>query len=774
MSFADPSQCQLTVEAAVGGTSNPPPGVYTYNYGVNMTITAIPDSGFIFDWWTDGSGHFMSGANTMTWTMYSNMTLQPVFENVSTAQRVLTIDAAANGTTNPSPGNYTYAYDSNVTVNAIPDPGYILDYWTNGNGNFMGGGTSFTVMMNYNTTLQPVFEYAASAMRTLTILGGSNGATDPPAGNYTYAYGYNVTVTAIPDSGYIFAQWQDSFGNFMGTQNPNMIILTWNCTIQPVFENASTAQATLTINSAVGGTTDPPPGNYTYAYGTSVNVTAIPDTGYVFDHWMMGGGGFGNQNPLQFVTNWNATLQPVFENATSGQRTLTIGIVSNGTTDPPPGTYTYDYGANVTVTAIPQNGFYFGGWFLDQASGGMSNPITITMDTSHMLAANFVPNIPTLVEVTISPATGGTTDPPPGNYSYPAGNQAKVTAIPDSGWWLSQWLIDGNRAGNSTTIEFPLNGNHTVTPMFASNSQAGSFMLTINAADGGTTNPAPGTQTFDYGTNVTITASPNSGESFDHWLLDGETVNQNPITVVMTQDHTLQPVFTSNSGNSGNSGKNGFSLKVPPVLVLILGMVVIAGCLVGYLVPLGLGIRSGKIPSSVKMPRLILALVSILVIVGPLGATLIAYSGDLSGVLAPSNVNKLTNLLSNQSGLQMPNVTSSWCNVTSRTFCLQFNFTNPTPTDLTIISLSANMTDHSDGYPLGPISLPNAVTASADQTVTFQMTGTLSEEAATHVATAHAGENTFDVDLSNVNINYAGLMLQLNMTSTINNVEILR
>jgi len=540
--------------------------------------------------------------------------------------------------------------------------------------------------------------------------------------------------------------------------------------------SAGSSQCQLTIEAAVGGTTNPPPGNCTYAYGTNVNITAISDAGYVFDYWMMGSGGsFGNQNPLQFMTNWNATFQPVFENATSGSRTLTIGVVSNGTTDPPPGTYTYDYGQSVTVTAIPENGTYFGGWFLDQASGGMSNPITLTMDRSHMLTPNFVTNVPFTVQLTISPATGGTTDPPPGTYSYPAGNPAQVTAIPDSGWWLDHWLLNGNYAGNSTTIKFPLNGNQTVRPVFASNSQPASFMLTINTADGGTTNPPPGTQTYDYGTNVTITATPNSGQTFDHWLLDGQTATENPITVAMTQDHTVQPVFTSSSGGPSNSGKpGGPNLKIPPMFILVPAMLVIAGCLIGYMVPLGLAIRKGKVPANVKLPRLILALVSMLVIVGPLGATLIAYSGNLSGVYTPSNINKLTNLLSNQSGLQMPNVTSSWCNVTSRTFCLLFNFTNPTATDLTLVSLSANMTDHSDGYPLGPISLPNAVSAGADQTVTFQMTGTLSEEAALHVATAHAGQNSFDVDLSNVNINYAGLMLQLNGTSTIDNVAILR
>lgn len=195
---------------------------------------------------------------------------------------------------------------------------------------------------------------------------------------------------------------------------------------------------------------------------------------------------------------------------------------------------------------------------------------------------------------------------------------------------------------------------------------------------------------------------------------------------------------------------------------------------VDYLVPLSLTIRQGKVPSSVEKTRLILALVSIFIVVGPLGATLLVYRGNLSGVFTPTNVNKLTNLLSSRGGPEMPKVIDSWCNLTSRTFYLLFNFTNPTATNLMVISSSANVTDHSDGYPLGQISLADAVTVGANETGTFQMTGTLSEEAANHIATAHSGKSSFNVDISNANINCSGIMLQMNGTSTITNVLILR
>jgi uncharacterized delta-60 repeat protein/uncharacterized repeat protein (TIGR02543 family) len=63
-----------------------------------------------------------------------------------------------------------------------------------------------------------------------------------------------------------------------------------------------------------------------------------------------------------------------------------------GTTDPAPGTYIYDLGAEVTITATPIYGYYFYGWSGD--ASGETNPITIIMDSDKSIIAHFWP-IPT-------------------------------------------------------------------------------------------------------------------------------------------------------------------------------------------------------------------------------------------------------------------------------------------------------------------------------------------------------------------------------------------
>jgi hypothetical protein len=72
------------------------------------------------------------------------------------------------------------------------------------------------------------------------------------------------------------------------------------------------------------------------------------------------------------------------------------------------------------------------------------------------------------------------------------------------------------------------------------------YTLTISATDGGTTDPSPGSYTYTAGTSVTVTATPSSGYTFNHWELDGANVGAaNPITVVMDRDHSLHAVFSA-------------------------------------------------------------------------------------------------------------------------------------------------------------------------------------------------------------------------------------
>jgi len=143
---------------------------------------------------------------------------------------------------------------------------------------------------------------------TLTITATAGGTTNPSPGAHDYVYCSSVEVTAIPDAYYMLDHWELDGAN-VGSSNPYTVHMDDNHTLHAVFAQI---KYTLTITTTAGGTTDPSPGTHTYAAGSSVEVTAIPDTYYTFDHWELDGLDVGSVNPYSVLMDDNHTLHTIF------------------------------------------------------------------------------------------------------------------------------------------------------------------------------------------------------------------------------------------------------------------------------------------------------------------------------------------------------------------------------------------------------------------------------------------------------------------------------
>ena len=148
---------------------------------------------------------------------------------------------------------------------------------------------------------------------------------------------------------------------------------------------------------------------------------------------------------LGSVTLWDAIDAG---NPSPPTRKLYIYTSSGGTTDPAPGTYTYDYGSSVTVNATAYSGYYFNYWLL----GGVTkydNPITVTMNSDHVLEAHFnsPPNTPSL--------TGPTSGHASVYYTYkacatdPDGDSVKYTFYWGDGYTTTGYYASGVEVSRS-------------------------------------------------------------------------------------------------------------------------------------------------------------------------------------------------------------------------------------------------------------------------------------------------------------------------------------
>jgi len=147
---------------------------------------------------------------------------------------------------------------------------------------------------------------------------------------------------------------------------------------------------------------------------------------------------------------------------------LTISSTSGGTTDPVPGTYSYDPGTQVAITFIPDSNYRFIGWTGDVPSGHENdNPVTITMDSDTSLTANFIRQY----TLTVAAGTGGTTDPSPGSYTHDLETPVSVRAIPNSGYQFSSW--SGDATGSSNPINLIMDSDKSITANFTATSTDG-------------------------------------------------------------------------------------------------------------------------------------------------------------------------------------------------------------------------------------------------------------------------------------------------------------
>jgi len=133
----------------------------------------------------------------------------------------------------------------------------------------------------------------------------------------------------------------------------------------------------LTITTTVGGTTDPAPGTYSYTANSSVEVTAITNADYVFDHWELDTINVGSANPYTVLMDNNHTLKAVFAYSPPPP-SLTASIS--------PLSASILVGQSVTFTSTVSGGYtpYTYQWYLNGApvSGATSSTWTFTPTTS--------------------------------------------------------------------------------------------------------------------------------------------------------------------------------------------------------------------------------------------------------------------------------------------------------------------------------------------------------------------------------------------------------
>ncbi len=305
---------------------------------------------------------------------------------------------------------------------------------------------------------------------------------------------------------------------------------------------------TRTVGSGTGTVSSP----QRALQGTTVTYSASPDNSSVFVGWRINGNSEIVSTSLAYTRQVPASGGTLRTDAEFAQQQGTINVVAsptNGGTVSGGGSFAV--GSSRQISATANSGWTFTGW----SDGVSTNPRNVTVASgTTTYTANFSQTPTVSITINTNPAGrsyvfNGTTYSSPQTFNLTPGSTFTLsTTATQSGttgtqFVFSQWA-DGNTNANRGTLTVPSSAT-TYTANFTTQ-----YYLTMVAGSGGTVSPASGW--LNAGASVSISASANSGQSFNGWTGSGTVSYTGPInsaTVTMngpiTQTASFIPTPTS-------------------------------------------------------------------------------------------------------------------------------------------------------------------------------------------------------------------------------------
>jgi Divergent InlB B-repeat domain/RTX calcium-binding nonapeptide repeat (4 copies) len=352
--------------------------------------------------------------------------------------------------------SHEYAEAAEVSLTAVAAPGSSFAHWggsCSGSDECtvrMSGALSVTVSFSANTIpvlpVEPVVE--PLVLSVVRAGNGSGTVSSAPAGvncGPVCVAGFTpasiVTLTALPNTGSVFAAW-----NGCDAELANV------CTVMMNTARAVTASFTLLSHdvtlirngSGDGWVTSVPAGincgldcTASFEFGTALVLTATADVGSAFTGWS-GGGCSGTglcvvsvsgamSVTATFIRPFNLTVN------LTGAGAGTVASSPGGIACPSDCFEAYDIGTVVTLTATPEANTIFSGWSGAGCSGVGS--CVVTMSAARTVTATFTKTF----TLTVSTAGAGTvTSSPPGiscgldcSQAYGEDTVVTLTATPN-------------------------------------------------------------------------------------------------------------------------------------------------------------------------------------------------------------------------------------------------------------------------------------------------------------------------------------------------------
>ena len=420
----EPTTATVNATATVGGSVA---GAGEFEIGAEATLTATPDAGgYKFAGWYNGETLVSTDA-TYTFTVEANADLTAKFEKITysvavdgnenvlnpyfvndvvwvesnggikmpadTLSSFLLFDnALANNRVEATIDNVTLSWsgdDRNGIVFAFTD--IEGDHtWADNSGSDIAyywvclSGTNYIELWEMGAYQR--WEYFANASVSglgLDINEGITIAVEWDANGHIKVFANGILaidfVDESPLDGNLYGTLVRRYSNRPGSENPETYTDIFTSFVAGGANATKDENVTITVDPEVGGTVT---GAGDYYLGQNVTVTATPNAGYNFAGWYWNGNLVSSELTFTFPAG-DYDLVAKFTNITYN---VTVNAGANGTAA---GTGTYAEGVNVTVTATPNVGYKFVGWYVDDVKKSSDAAYTFTATADVTLVAEF-------------------------------------------------------------------------------------------------------------------------------------------------------------------------------------------------------------------------------------------------------------------------------------------------------------------------------------------------------------------------------------------------
>lgn len=458
----------LVVNITGGGSVTRAPNLTLYPPNSSVTLTATPNAGFAFNFWTGDAG---GSGNPLGLTMTSNKIITANF--ISTA---LAIVIQGQGLVGKSPDLPFYTVGNQVTLSATPGRWFRFTGWGDGptaNPRLVtiGVSNSYTAIFSPTTAVETLTFSNVSRLAPVGMPAIFVDGEFVPAGTVARMGSAEIAMLTTYPNGSIFFTLDGSEPSFTAMLYDGPFEFHQSVTVRAMAYDASflnsweadpvtvSIQPTFAVNATTpgGGSIALFPTSGTYSNGALVTLTATPLPGWTFLQWLGDASGTNPSNTVRVTRDM--CVQALFGTS------LGTTVAGSGSVLDDPVAPLYPYGTVARLTGLPQAGNFFAAW--GNAASSTNNPLLFPVTNANPTVSSVFGALSAgQAALTVVVSGQGRVSTSPRGNRFNTNQTVTLTATPDADQTFLGW--SGDAGGLGTNLPVLMNQSKVITATFTS------------------------------------------------------------------------------------------------------------------------------------------------------------------------------------------------------------------------------------------------------------------------------------------------------------------